>query len=1131
MGIKTRFSSMGGDATGGGEPRPTIPDAWSYTTRTNEAGKEVRTLYFYNNAIGGNVVKVPYGYTELQDYSRYSNNSYASLPFYTQDTLTHVDLKRVPFRNNSMANAFRNCYGLIEVKGINKNVTNMFGTFSSCSDFNQNIQIPNSVTDMTGTFSYCSSLNQDIQIPNSVTDMASTFEYCENLNQNIQIPNSVTNMSRTFQNCYELNQNIQIPNSVTNMECTFSYCSSFNQNIQIPNSVTNVFYIFQYCTNLNQNIQMPNSVTNMEGVFWNCVSLNQNIQIPNSVTDIGGTFSYCSSLVGSTINIKSANIASASHAFESVSHLNHSNQLTIVFPLRYINNVNTVTRNSLVSAGYAVGTGAGVTAFNSARNVNLKCFDWIAGDWNTYSGNGTHWTLTKWNGALTTHFNNGIIPVDLTFPNRLTSYATFPTVINISTYTGNTVINSIKVTKDVPWVSDRTGWYKNSKSRGGAFKGCTGLTHANVYINDSVLGMHETFMSCTNLRTADVHLSNAGASTFAFFYHCDSLVNAYSSDRQSTLITEGLVKPEHIASNLNVVSVHIPSTVTNVQSMYGNCQSLDTVLLDGEGITSIAYLREGCNSRNENIYIKSPLVTAITYWHRGYNASYRRNYYIPYMYANGTYTATHATLYAQTLMRNNATTNFYMYDISPYNSVADYVVTFTSPNLYLNTYRGMSHTPTTVNKSPFGGTVYMTNTTYALNASITSLDCNDVPFATTPAHAFRNCHNLTSIKNLNIPSTVSNYLSVFENCSSLRHIGCPVPDGQAQAAYMYKGCTNLGLDGSETIVFGRNVVNFRQTFNGCSNFQGDIYFMCPTGSTSANKWNRTFTGYNASRSKNLWCYFTYSNGVNTSMYNLLKGTALYNNNSTSNFYIKNIGTQPLTNNYNFAYNKSYSAIRFIGSCGGSTLVIPSQLEVGGSYADSTSTVTTVTSLCNCFENTEFNRHVLIPSSVTNMAGTFWHCHNLNQNIQIPSSVTNMAGTFYYCYNLNQNIQIPNSVTDMSDTFRDCYNLNQNIQIPNSVTDMSDTFRYCENLNQNIQIPSSVTSMHGTFYNCKNLSSRIYILSQNITDAVDCFYNTSLPKDVYIPYTYDNGEYTKTYNSFNIAGYFGGINGVTMHDLN
>ena len=1113
MGIKTRFSSMGGDATGGGEPRPDIPDAWSYTTRTNEAGKEVRTLYFYNNAIGGDVVKVPYGYTKLQDYSYSTNNVYSSLPFYNHYTLTSVDLKKVPFKNNSMYRAFYNCQNLTSVNGINKNVTNMCGTFDSCYNLNQNIQIPNSVTNMANTFASCYSLNQNIQIPNSVTSMHGTFYYCTHLNQNIQIPSSVTSMQYTFDNCHILNQNIKIPNSVTNMYSTFFNCHNLNQNIQIPSSVTSMHGTFYNCQNLNHNIKIPNAVTNMYSTFDNCHRLNQNIQIPNSVTSMRYTFYHCHNL-GSyhkTINILSEEVSDAMGAFYYTSYYNISNQLTIVFPLRYINNVNTVTRNSLVSAGYAVGAGIGVTAANTSASYNLKCFDWIAGDWNTYTGNGTHWQLTKWNGALTTHFNNGVAPIDLTFPNRLTTYATFPTVINISTYTGNTVINSIKVTKDVPWVSDRTGWYKNSKSRGGAFKGCTGLTHANVYINDSVIGMQETFMSCTNLRTVDTHLSNAGTSTFCFFYHCDSLVNAYSSDRQSTLITEGLVKPEHIASNLNVASVHIPSTVTNVQSMYEGCNLIDTFLLDGEGITSMVGLRaniSGLSTRNENIYIKSPLVTSIKDWHRGYNTSYRRNYYIPYMYANGTYTATHATLYAQTLMRNNATTNFYMYDISPYNSVADYVVTFTSPNLYLNTYRGMSHTPTTVNKSPFGGTVYMTNTTYTLNASITSLDCNDVPFATTPAYAFRNCHNLTSIKNLNIPNTVSNYQSVFENCSSLRHIGCPVPDGQAQAAYMYKGCTNLGLDGSETIVFGRNVVNFRQTFYGCSNFQGDIYFMCPTGSTSANKWNHTFTGYNASRSKNLWCYFTYSNGVNTSMYNLLKGTKLYNNNATSNFYIKNIGTQPLTNNYNFAYNKSYLAIRFIGSCEGSTLVIPSQLEVGGSYADSTSTVTTVTSLCNCFENTEFNRHVLIPSSVTNMYQTFYKCKYFNRNTQIPNSVTNMYSTFDNCHRLNQNIKIPSSVTTMTYTF---YN--------------------CQNFNQNIQIPSSVTSMHGTFYNCQNLSSRIYILSQNITDAVDCFSATSLPKDVYIPYTYDNGEYTKTYNSFNTAGYFRGINGVTMHDLN
>ncbi len=985
-----------------------------YFTETSAGIKDWRTgkdsdgrivLYEYLGKYSASEpLKVPdkYGLTTINDYRSGSTTTASNTPFYNNPNVISVDLKNVPFKNNSMRNAFYNCQNLTSVNGINKNITNMSRTFYECYNLNQNIQIPSSVTNMSETFMFCPNLNQNIQIPSSVTDMSDTFYYCYDLNQNIQIPSSVTNMSQTF----------------------------------------------SYCYNLNQNIQIPSSVTNMTNAFYNCYNL--------------GTHDK-------TINILSEEVSNVTNAFYNTSYYNMSNQLTIVFPLRYINNVNTVTRNSLVSAGYAVGAGTGVTAANATEYRNLKCFDWIAGDWNTYSGNGTHWTLTKWNGALTTHFNHGIAPIDLTFPNRLTSYATFPTVINISTYTGNTVINSIKVTKDVPWVSDRTGWYQNSESRGGAFKSCTNLKGADVWINDSVLGMQETFMSCTNLKYANVKLSNAGTHMYGFFSGC---TNLYSANTGTSF-------------KARTADINIPDTVTNVQGIFSHCTELSNIYLHGNGITTIAYAFDGCSTRDMNIHIDSPLIATITNWHRGYNASYRRNYYIPYMYANGTYTKTYTTLNAQAVMRNNATSNFYMYDISPYNSVADYVVTFTSPNLYLNDYRGMSETPTAVKKSPFGGTVYMTNTTYTLLANITSVDCNDVPFATTPAYAFRNCHNLTSIKNLNIPSTVSNYQSVFENCSSLRHSVCAVPDGQAQAAYMYKGCTNLGLDGSETIVFGRNVVNFRQTFYGCSNFQGHVYFMCPTGSTSANKWNGTFTGYNASRSKYLWCYFTYSNGVNTATYNLLKGTKLYNNNATSNFYIKDIGIQPLTNNYNFAYNTPYSEIRFIGSCEGSTFVIPSQLEVDGSYADSTPTAMTVTSLRNCFKETRFNRLVQIPSSVTSMAWTFSSCQNLNQNIQIPSSVTNMSGTFTSCTNLNQNIQIPNSVTDM----------------------------------------------YHTFTSCTNLSSRINILSQNIANAAGCFSSTSLPKDVYIPYTYDNGTYTKTYNSFNSAGYFGGINGVTMHDLN
>jgi hypothetical protein len=83
----------------------------------------------------------------------------------------------------------------------------------------------------------------------------------------------------------------------------------------------------------------------------------------------------------------------------------------------------------------------------------------------------------------------------------------------------------------------------------------------------------------------------------------------------------------------------------------------------------------------------------------------------------------------------------------------------------------------------------------------------------------------------------------------------------------------------------------------------------------------------------------------------------------------------------------------------------------------------------------------------------------------------------------------------------------------------------------------VTWLQNTFSECNNLQGRINILSEDITRASGCFYNTSLPKDVYIPYTYTNGVNTQTFNSFVAAGYLDssgastGINGVTMHDLN
>ena len=176
---------------------------------------------------------------------------------------------------------------------------------------------------------------------------------------------------------------------------------------------------------------------------------------------------------------------------------------------------------------------------------------------------------------------------------------------------------------------------------------------------------------------------------------------------------------------------------------------------------------------------------------------------------------------------------------------------------------------------------------------------------------------------------------------------------------------------------------------------------------------------------------------------------------------------------------------------------------------------------------------VIGNNVTNMYGTFYNCIRLVNAPIIPNNVTSMVETFYYCYNLVNASVIPNNVASMYQTFLNCRNLVNVPVIPNSVTDMAYTFSNCRNLVNVPVIPNSVTDMSRTFWNCSNLQGDIYIKSENITNATNCFNQTSLTKNVYIPFTYENGVNTLTYNSFINAGYTtnGSVNGVYLKDIN
>ena len=178
-----------------------------------------------------------------------------------------------------------------------------------------------------------------------------------------------------------------------------------------------------------------------------------------------------------------------------------------------------------------------------------------------------------------------------------------------------------------------------------------------------------------------------------------------------------------------------------------------------------------------------------------------------------------------------------------------------------------------------------------------------------------------------------------------------------------------------------------------------------------------------------------------------------------------------------------------------------------------------------------DKHI-VGRNVTNMYGAFAGCYNLVNSPIIPNSVEFMISTFELCTNLVDSPIIPNSVVNMAYTFAGCANLtNIPESLPNSVVDMRYTYIDCTNITKAPTIPDSVVEASYTFSGCTKLTGDIYIYSNEIANATRCFHGTSLPKTVHIYEYYENGEHTKTYNSFNTAGYLGGINGVTVEFMN
>lgn len=174
----------------------------------------------------------------------------------------------------------------------------------------------------------------------------------------------------------------------------------------------------------------------------------------------------------------------------------------------------------------------------------------------------------------------------------------------------------------------------------------------------------------------------------------------------------------------------------------------------------------------------------------------------------------------------------------------------------------------------------------------------------------------------------------------------------------------------------------------------------------------------------------------------------------------------------------------------------------------------------------------IPQITTNLAYAFSGVKKMSLAPTVPNSVINTVGCFSECSSLLTMPVLSDASTSLENTFRNCTNLVSIGAIPSSVTNLCNTFSGCSKIEEVPPIANSISDMSYTFYGCTNIKGRVTISCNSVTNAINCFGDTTAHKDVGIFYYKPDGNYTSTYNAFIAAGYdeIGSLHGVYLQSI-
>lgn len=450
--------------------------------------------------------------------------------------------------------------------------------------------------------------------------------------------------------------------------------------------------------------------------------------------------------------------------------------------------------------------------------------------------------------------------------------------------------------------------------------------------------------------------------------------------------------------------------------------------------------------------------------------------------------------------------------------------------------------------------LYVANTCFNGQSSISSVDLKNTAWQNNSmVNAFRDCGNLTSISN--ISNTVTDMSGAFAGSGIS---SATIPDGVTDLGSPHTVVTNL---------YGYDLPDYPYFKND----YGYVYLDTPYVTNSSRMIVRNNTT-NIISSENVKQYKV--ERVNSTYFKI---GGWYNATRNSAMDLLNIKVSDLTVGtfegcYNIVNaptipNSVINAERIFYNCCNlkecKTLSSNNNLDYAFWNCQNLTYVCDIPNGVHTVNYTFSNcRSLTLPpaisNTVTNMYYTFENCYNLNKLPSIPNSVRILYFTFENCISITSMSNVGENVEEMQFTYQSCNNLVTTKPLPESATYLRYVFSRCVNLTQAPSTPRNITCFDGVYANCKslvtapiipdkvyrmyqcfinctNLTGDILIMSNRLSEArsiENIFNKTSLTKNVYIPFTYDNGVNTATYNSFIAAGYTtdGSVNGVYLKDL-